>query len=912
MTVVGSAVLELLGDSAQFRREMDRAASRFTKIGGQMEAAGRTLTAAVTLPIVGLGFAVGKAAISFESSFAGIRKTMDLTEAEFGKLAQANRDLAKAIPVSVNELNRIGELAGQLGIRGVDNVLKFEDTIAKLAVTTDLTADAAALSFAQIANVIGLPQDQIDRLGSAVVGLGNNFATVESRIVDFTQRIAGAGKIAGLTVGDLTGIATGFASMGVNAEAGGTAVQKVLLSMVSAVAQGGEELTTFADVAGTTVGEFADLFRRDAGQAFARFVEGLGRQGDNAIATLEALGLQDQRLIRSFLSAASAGDLLSRAIAQGNREFADNNALTEEAGKRFETAASQLTIFWNRIKDVSITLGNALVPVLLDVADAFTPLVETVGAAAKAFAGMGVVRVTAVALAGVAAAVGPALIGFGLLTKVVGLTSTAFGVLVGQQLVQFTVATARALLSVHSLSAAFAILRSSATLFGGLISPAGVIVAGITAVIGVFALWRRATADQRAEQDQLNTTLDATNVLLDEQRVAGIRAIEARIAVLTTEAETLRALSARYKEGSRISKEFAEQASDAELAIFQLRGRLEELLRPVEALAATKPIKVLEENPEIKAAIDELIASLQTAAVLSDLLGDSFNRSEAEADAYRSAVEALVEAGLQAADATGFQNLTLQQLAARYSEMRGRLDDAARTQREHTEAMRDAQQALARQAAAIDAIVNPLRRQNEQVALAVQLWALGIINLTRLTEVMRDAYGAAAESVVAATERISDSQRLLFSGLANLASSFASFAADGRQSFSEFAEAVIRDIARMIAQFLALKAIAGILTAINPALGAGFASFAGIGARASGGPVAANRPYLVGERGPELFMPQSAGNIVANGGGTISLDLSKMPPVPTGGSPELAATHDWYRRLFSHLYLDYGDRGGLR
>lgn len=42
--------------------------------------------------------------------------------------------------------------------------------------------------------------------------------------------------------------------------------------------------------------------------------------------------------------------------------------------------------------------------------------------------------------------------------------------------------------------------------------------------------------------------------------------------------------------------------------------------------------------------------------------------------------------------------------------------------------------------------------------------------------------------------------------------------------------------------------------------------WAAIGFRAMGGPVAAGNPYVVGERGPELFVPDRAGNITANGG----------------------------------------------
>ena len=40
----------------------------------------------------------------------------------------------------------------------------------------------------------------------------------------------------------------------------------------------------------------------------------------------------------------------------------------------------------------------------------------------------------------------------------------------------------------------------------------------------------------------------------------------------------------------------------------------------------------------------------------------------------------------------------------------------------------------------------------------------------------------------------------------------------------------------------------------------------GLPGRATGGIVAPDRPYLVGERGPEVFVPTSAGTVVANGG----------------------------------------------
>lgn len=347
-------------------RAVDRASGPLGKLKQTALGVGAGLLGVqVGLATLRSGFAgtIG-AAISFESSFAGIRKTMDLTETEFGEMAAANRQMAKEIPVTANEINRLGELAGQLGIRGVTNVVKFERTIADLANTTDLAADQAALSFARIANVMQMPQNQIDRLGSAVVELGNNFATTESQIVDFTTRIAGAGKIANLTAADVAGIATAFTSVGIEAQAGGTAVQKVLIAMNQAVATGSEQLEIFARTLGVTTEEFSRMVREDAAETFVRFVEELGAAGQDAIVILAELGLQDQRLIRAFLGVAGAGDVMRRAVETSNIAFGENTALAEEAGKRYETTAAKLQILRNNAVDFGISIAQTFLPAI--------------------------------------------------------------------------------------------------------------------------------------------------------------------------------------------------------------------------------------------------------------------------------------------------------------------------------------------------------------------------------------------------------------------------------------------------------------------------------------------------------------------------------------------------------------------
>jgi TP901 family phage tail tape measure protein len=393
---------------------------RVTAAGQQMSAIGGQLTKTVTLPILAVGAASIKAASDFESSFAGVRKTVNATEEEFAELSDQLRELSTRIPVNVNELNRIAESAGQLGI-STENIVKFTETMAALGVATNLTAEQAATSLARIANITGLPQDQIDRMGSAIVALGNNFATTESEIVDFATRIAGAGTIAGLAESEILAIGAAVTSVGVAAEAGGTAVQKVLIRMTQSVSEGGDALEIFARTAGRSTEEFSRLFKEDAAGAFTEFVEGLGRQGDRAFETLDELNLKDQRLIKTFLSLAGAGDLLAKTMETGNKAFALNEALAEESAERYKTFESQLTMFWNRVKDVAITLGMSLLPILTEMLDIFSPILSLVSKAADAFADLPkAVKATILILGGLLAAIGPVLF-------VVGQLMTAWG-----------------------------------------------------------------------------------------------------------------------------------------------------------------------------------------------------------------------------------------------------------------------------------------------------------------------------------------------------------------------------------------------------------------------------------------------------------------------------------------------------
>ena len=350
-------------------------------IGGATKALAK-LGAAAALGIGAISVTSIKTAIEVESAFAGVIKTTEGLVDEFGILNKVGEDLrgefralALEIPTDLPDLMQVGELGGQLGI-AKENLVSFTKTVAALGEATNLTREQAATSFAQISNIMGTSQEDFDRMGSSVVALGNSFATTESDIVNFATRISATGRIAGLAEADVFGIAAAFTSVGVQAEAGGTAVQKVLTAMTIAVAQGGDKLGIFAATAGLSAEEFATAFREDAAGAFTDFVEGLGKQGKAAFGTLEELELQDQRLIRAFLSLSGAGDLLGKTIAESNLAWEENTALTAEAEARYRTFASQLKIAKNTIKDIALSIGEALLPFVREMLVAVAPFIK--------------------------------------------------------------------------------------------------------------------------------------------------------------------------------------------------------------------------------------------------------------------------------------------------------------------------------------------------------------------------------------------------------------------------------------------------------------------------------------------------------------------------------------------------------
>ena len=457
-----------------FGEKMQKAGDKLKSAGEKMSDAGKKLSIGVTAPIVGLGTVATKAAVDFESAFAGVRKTVDATEEEFAQLEQGIRDMSKRMPAAATDIAAVAEAAGQLGIE-TDNILKFTEVMIGLGEATNLTAEEGATQFARFANIVGMSQQDFDRLGSAVVALGNNFATTEAEIVEMGLRLAGQGAQIGLTEAQIMALATAMSSVGIEAEAGGTAMSTVLKRMQNAVSLAGEDLDKFAAVARMSAEEFARAFQADPAAALQAFVDGLtasSAAGENLTLILSDLGITGIRESDTLLRLAGANETLRGALETATEAWAENSALQNEVAQRYATTESKFAMFRNQLQDVAITLGEALLPALMDMLNAAQPLIDMIADWARWFANLdeGTQKVI-IGIAGFAAALGPLLIIVGQLTSGIGAIITAFGGL-----------TAASTAAAAGTAAAGTAAGGAAVGFTALLGPIGLVIAAVAAL----------------------------------------------------------------------------------------------------------------------------------------------------------------------------------------------------------------------------------------------------------------------------------------------------------------------------------------------------------------------------------------------------------------------------------------------
>lgn len=667
LTAQVQGYLDGMEKAAKATRETGSEAEKLAQKTAAFETLGRGAIVAGGAMAVGLGIAA-KAAIDWESAWAGVTKTVDGTPEQLASIEQGLRDMTAVLPASHAELAMVAEAAGQLGIE-TPNILAFTKTMVDLGETTNLTSDQAATSLARFMNVMGTSQEKVSNLGSALVDLGNNYATTEAEILEMAQRLAGAGVQIGLSEGQVLGLATSLSSVGIEAEAGGSAMSKVMIDIASSVDKGGDRLAMFAKVSGVSADSFAAKWKSDPGAALAMFVSGLANaeaQGTSTLGVLEDLGITEVRMRDALLRSASAADEFAGAMGAGNKAFDENNALTAEAEKRYATTAAQLTMMTNSVVDAAISIGETFLPALEAGADSISNLADFIGGLPEPM----------IATVGWIGAIGAAV----LLTSGVMMTAIP------------QVAKYRAALDDLNLSGG----RLDKVMRG--VGKA----AGFAAAVGVIiALSREASVDVTELANSIERSAGATESLSNAAKAsanagwgeltAGLRetkvsadAVTEALAYAQERAEKGIFTSGRVNQGDLLSTISALKVMGDELS--KLAGSdLPKMQSQLSGLADqfswtdAEMWSFIENSPDLKKALEESAASMNLTTDKADLLKIAFGKVGPAASESGDEAKSSADQYVEAADAANELSGKLMSLLDSYNELNGIGQNAEQT-----------------------------------------------------------------------------------------------------------------------------------------------------------------------------------------------------------------------------------------
>lgn len=317
------------------------------------------------------GVASAKFAIDFEDSFAGVKKTVDATPEQLSKIKQGIIDLSTtgidgrgAIPQTTTELNELAAAGGQLGI-SQENIVDFTEVMAQMGSATNLVGEEGAATLARFQNVMGVGQNEIRNIGSAIVDLGNHSATTESEIAEMALRMGKYGSSVRMSAADVLGYSAALSSLGIEAQMGGSAIGRTWLSIETAVASGGEGLTKFAKYSGKSAEEFKKQWNTDSSGAFNGLLKGL-QSAENLTVALDDLGINNTQDIQAMMALVNGYDLVTESVNRSNTAYQENTALQEEFNAKNETTASKLANTKNNIVEAARSIGETMLPSIQD------------------------------------------------------------------------------------------------------------------------------------------------------------------------------------------------------------------------------------------------------------------------------------------------------------------------------------------------------------------------------------------------------------------------------------------------------------------------------------------------------------------------------------------------------------------
>jgi len=296
----------------------------------------------------------------YEQGMLNVKKTTNMSTEEMEDFKQAFTEMSSQMAgIDRKTMLDIAGAAGQLGIKGRDNILAFTETMSMLGVATDIVGREGAKNFARFLALSKESAQSAGRLGAVINQLGNNFAADESEILKMSMTLAQATAQFDFGADKLLGLGAAAAQLNMRPELFATTTQRSLGALFDAASNNTKGMQQLSAILGTTDEEFKKLIKTNPAQALTDFYEVLGSivdDGQSMTGFLAQFQLQGQETQRVLGTMAQNADLARNAINMALTESVDAKALRKEYSEFIKGLNQQIIWLKNAFKDLGTFL----------------------------------------------------------------------------------------------------------------------------------------------------------------------------------------------------------------------------------------------------------------------------------------------------------------------------------------------------------------------------------------------------------------------------------------------------------------------------------------------------------------------------------------------------------------------------
>lgn len=413
MTSVGELIVSIIGDISQIKKAFENVSSqagqmgkKFQEAGKQMTSAGKTLSTYVTAPVLGLGAVAFHTASSFDDSMRKVKAISGATGEEFKQLTDLARELGRTTRFSASEAAEGMQYLAMAGFSTTE-VMESIDDMLNLAAAGAIDLGTAADIASNVLTGFNLEASEAGRVADVLAKASASSNTDIIRLGEAMSYVAPLASAMGISMEETAAIIGKMSDAGVQGSRAGTALRGALTRLADPTAEVASVLEkyqlTLADIDPTT-------------QSFTDIIERLSKAG---LSTADAMALFGQEAGPGMIALLSAG---SDAIREQTKLLENSaGAATRMAEEMEGGPGGAMRELKSALEDVMITFGDVIAEGLIPLVRAFTDVLNIVSGIPKPILEL------IVAVAAVAAVIGPFLIIAGSAIGAIGTLTTFLG-----------------------------------------------------------------------------------------------------------------------------------------------------------------------------------------------------------------------------------------------------------------------------------------------------------------------------------------------------------------------------------------------------------------------------------------------------------------------------------------------------